>query len=48
VKQTVDEFGRIDILVNNAGEQHPDENIGDITRSSFAGRSRRTFSECFI
>ena len=31
VKQTVDELGGLDILVNNAGEQHPDEDIGDIT-----------------
>ena len=39
VKQTVDELGRLDILVNNAGEQHPDENIGDITEEQL----RRTF-----
>lgn len=39
VKQTVDRFGRIDILVNNAGEQHPDENITDITEDQL----RRTF-----
>jgi NAD(P)-dependent dehydrogenase (short-subunit alcohol dehydrogenase family) len=39
VKQTVDELGGLDILVNNAGEQHPDENIGDITETQL----RRTF-----
>jgi NAD(P)-dependent dehydrogenase (short-subunit alcohol dehydrogenase family) len=39
VKQTVDELGKLDILVNNAGEQHPDENIGDITDEQL----RRTF-----
>ena len=39
VKQTVDELGRLDILVNNAGEQHPDEDIRDITEDQL----RRTF-----
>ena len=31
VKQTIDKWGRLDVLVNNAGEQHPDEDITDIT-----------------
>ena len=31
VRRTIDAFGRIDILVNNAGEQHPDEDITDIS-----------------
>jgi NAD(P)-dependent dehydrogenase (short-subunit alcohol dehydrogenase family) len=39
VKQTVEELGGLDVLVNNAGEQHPDENIGDITEEQL----RRTF-----
>ena len=39
VKQTVDQLGRLDILVNNAGEQHPDEDIGNITEDQL----RRTF-----
>ena len=39
VKQVVDELGRLDILVNNAGEQHPDENIRDITEDQL----KRTF-----
>ena len=39
VKQTVDQLGRLDILVNNAGEQHPDEDITDITEDQL----RRTF-----
>ena len=39
VRQTVDRFGRIDILVNNAGEQHPDEDIRDITEEQL----KRTF-----
>ena len=39
VKQTVDELGGLDILVNNAGEQHPDEDIRDITEEQL----KRTF-----
>ncbi len=31
VKKTIDKWGRLDVLVNNAGEQHPDEDITDIT-----------------
>ncbi|EIZ78022.1 short-chain dehydrogenase/reductase SDR [Novosphingobium sp. Rr 2-17] len=37
--QTLEAFGRIDILVNNAGEQHPDEDITDITEEQL----QRTF-----
>ncbi len=39
VRRTVDELGRLDILVNNAGEQHPDQDIRDITEEQL----RRTF-----
>jgi NAD(P)-dependent dehydrogenase (short-subunit alcohol dehydrogenase family) len=39
VSQTVDQLGRLDILVNNAGEQHPDEDIRDITEDQL----KRTF-----
>ena len=39
VRQTIEAFGRIDILVNNAGEQHPDEDITDISEEQL----RRTF-----
>jgi NAD(P)-dependent dehydrogenase (short-subunit alcohol dehydrogenase family) len=39
VAQTRARFGRLDILVNNAGEQHPDEDIRDITDEQL----RRTF-----
>jgi NAD(P)-dependent dehydrogenase (short-subunit alcohol dehydrogenase family) len=39
VEQTVEQLGRLDILVNNAGEQHPDEDIRDITPEQL----KRTF-----
>ena len=39
VEQVIDRFGRLDILVNNAGEQHPDEDITDITDEQL----KRTF-----
>jgi len=39
IKQVIDRFGRLDILVNNAGEQHPDQDITDITEDQL----RRTF-----
>ena len=39
VKQTVDQLGQLDILVNNAGEQHPDEDIRNITEDQL----KRTF-----
>ena len=31
VKKVIDKWGRLDVLVNNAGEQHPDDDITDIT-----------------
>ena len=39
VAQTVKELGKLDILVNNAAEQHPDEEITDITEEQL----KRTF-----
>jgi NAD(P)-dependent dehydrogenase (short-subunit alcohol dehydrogenase family) len=39
VERTVKELGRLDILVNNAAEQHPDEDIRDITEEQL----KRTF-----
>ena len=39
VERTVGELGGLDILVNNAGEQHPDEDIRDITEDQL----KRTF-----
>lgn len=39
VAQVIDQLGRLDILVNNAGEQHPDQDIRDITEEQL----QRTF-----
>lgn len=39
VEDVVARFGRLDILVNNAGEQHPDDDIRDITDQQL----KRTF-----
>jgi NAD(P)-dependent dehydrogenase (short-subunit alcohol dehydrogenase family) len=43
VKETVDRLGKLDILVNNAAEQHPDEEIADITEAQL----KRTFQTNF-
>ena len=40
VAQTIAKFGRLDILVNNAGEQHPAEDIRDISPEQL----QRTFA----
>jgi len=39
VRDTVARWGRLDVVVNNAGEQHPDQDIRDIT----AEQLQRTF-----
>ena len=39
VAETVEKLGKLDILVNNAAEQHPDDDIRDITEEQL----RRTF-----
>ncbi|MDP5338527.1 MAG: SDR family oxidoreductase [Nodularia sp. (in: cyanobacteria)] len=40
VEQTVEQLGKLDILINNAAEQHPKENIEEITKEQL----ERTFS----
>jgi NAD(P)-dependent dehydrogenase (short-subunit alcohol dehydrogenase family) len=40
VRKLVEQFGRLDILVNNAAEQHPQEDIADITGQQL----QRTFA----
>ena len=39
VQKVIDTFGRLDVLVNNAGEQHPDEDVREISDQQL----RRTF-----
>ena len=39
VTQAIETFGKLDIVVNNAGEQHPDQDITDISEEQL----RRTF-----
>ncbi|GGC37599.1 NAD(P)-dependent oxidoreductase [Novosphingobium marinum] len=39
VKSVIDKWGRLDVLVNNAGEQHPDDEIEEITHEQL----QRTF-----
>lgn len=39
VAATIDRFGKLDIVINNAGEQHPDDDVEDITEEQL----RRTF-----
>jgi NAD(P)-dependent dehydrogenase (short-subunit alcohol dehydrogenase family) len=43
VEETVAKLGKLDILVNNAAEQHPDEEITDITEEQL----KRTFQTNF-
>jgi NAD(P)-dependent dehydrogenase (short-subunit alcohol dehydrogenase family) len=48
IQQTVDEFGKLDILVNNAGEQHPQENIEDISREQLEKTFRTNIFSMFF
>ncbi|HEX8124192.1 MAG TPA: SDR family oxidoreductase [Allosphingosinicella sp.] len=44
VKEVVDRLGKLDILVNNAAEQHPDDEITDVTEEQL----KRTFQTNFF
>ncbi|MGE5384344.1 MAG: SDR family oxidoreductase [Betaproteobacteria bacterium] len=47
VRKTVEVFGRIDILVNNAAEQHPQEDIAEVTREQLEKTFRTNFFALF-
>ncbi|NJL62884.1 MAG: SDR family oxidoreductase [Methylacidiphilales bacterium] len=48
VQQTIDEFGKLDILVNNAAEQHPQENIEDISKEQLEKTFRTNIFSMFF
>jgi NAD(P)-dependent dehydrogenase (short-subunit alcohol dehydrogenase family) len=48
VKHTVKEFGRLDILVNNAAEQHPKENISQISEKQLEQTFRTNIFSFFF
>lgn len=48
IHQTVDEFGKLDILVNNAAEQHPQENIEDISQEQLEKTFRTNIFSMFF
>ncbi len=47
VRKTIEVFGRIDILVNNAAEQHPQEDIADVSREQLEKTFRTNFFAMF-
>jgi NAD(P)-dependent dehydrogenase (short-subunit alcohol dehydrogenase family) len=47
VRKAVDVFGKIDILINNAAEQHPQEDIADVTREQLEQTFRTNFFGLF-
>lgn len=47
VRKTVEDFGRIDVLVNNAAEQHPQQDIADVTREQLERTFRTNFFAMF-
>jgi NAD(P)-dependent dehydrogenase (short-subunit alcohol dehydrogenase family) len=47
VSRVIEEFGQLDIVVNNAAEQHPQDNITQITAKQLERTFELTFSQCF-
>jgi hypothetical protein len=47
IEQTNREFGRLDILIDNAAEQHPQENIKDISSDQLEPTSRTNIFSFF-
>jgi len=48
VEKTVDRFGQLDILVNNAAEQHPQEELGDISEEQLVQTFRSNVFSMFF
>ncbi|MES2818206.1 MAG: SDR family oxidoreductase [Pseudomonadota bacterium] len=48
VEQTVAQWGRLDILVNNAGEQHPQDNLEDISPQQWEQTFRTNILGMFL
>lgn len=48
IEQVVADFGRIDILVNNAGEQHPQEDISEVSAEQLERTFRTNFFATFF
>jgi NAD(P)-dependent dehydrogenase (short-subunit alcohol dehydrogenase family) len=47
VERVVREFGRLDILVNNAAEEHPKQNLGEITGKQLEKTFKTNVFSCF-
>ena len=47
VRKTVEAFDRIDVLVNNAAEQHPHDDIADVSREQLEQTFRTNFFAMF-
>lgn len=48
VAKTVKEFGKLDVLINNAGEQHPQQNIEDISEEQLVKTFRTNIFAMFF
>lgn len=47
IEETVEKFGKLDILVNNAAEQHPQDELTDITQEQLEKTFRTNIFSCF-